>query len=237
MVAAKPVDGICCSIGQRIANRELNRCGEIGRIPGTEATADRDQSADSRLESRKRKVAAGPALEWPRQGKAFGVTPASGALDRRATGIAEPDQLCGLIESLSGRVIERGAKAGVNPDPTAYKELTVSTGDQQDKIWEIDAIGQPGGQRVTFEMVDRDKRLAGTPGDSLSHHYADNQTAYETGARGSGYSIYLGQRDVGLGERAVDHSIEMTEMGPRGNLGYDPAERRMFGELRSKLIG
>jgi hypothetical protein len=29
----------------------------------------------------------------------------------------------------------------------------------------------------------------------------------------------------------------MIEMRPRGNLGYDPTKRRMFGELRPKLIG
>jgi len=109
--------------------------------------------------------------------------------------------------------------------------------DQQEKIWEIDTIGQSGGQRVTFEVVDRDKRLAGAPGDPLRHHGADDQTAYKTGARGSGHSIDLGQCDISLGERAVDHSIEMIEMRPRSNLRYDPTERRMFGELSSELIG
>ena len=110
-------------------------------------------------------------------------------------------------------------------------------GDQQDKIGEIDTIGQPGGQCVTFEVVDRDKRLAGTPRNPFSHHRADNQPAYETRARGSGYSVDLSERDTGLRERAVDHHIEMVEMRARRNLGYDPTERRMFGELRSKLIG
>ena len=51
VVAAKPVDGICCSIDQRIADGELDRCGEIGRIPRIEA-ADCDQPAHRRLESR-----------------------------------------------------------------------------------------------------------------------------------------------------------------------------------------
>ena len=110
-------------------------------------------------------------------------------------------------------------------------------GDQQKKKGEINTIGQSGGQRVTFEVVDRDKWLAGTPGDPLRHHRADNQTAYKTGTRGSGNSIDLGQRDTGLDERAVDHIIEMIEMRPRGNLGHDPTKRSMFGELRLKLIG
>ena len=110
-------------------------------------------------------------------------------------------------------------------------------GNQQKKIREIDAISQPGCQRVTFEVVDRDKGLSGTPGNPLPHHRADNQTTDKTGARGSGYSVEFSQRDVGVGERAVDHDIEMIEMCPGGNLGYDPPKRRMFGDLRSKLIG
>ena len=109
--------------------------------------------------------------------------------------------------------------------------------DQQKKIGEFDTISQPGGQRVTFEVVDRDKGLSGTPGNPLPHHGADNQTADKTGARGSSYSVEFGQRDVGVGERSVDHDIEMIEMCPSGNLGYDPAKRRVFGELRSQLIG
>jgi len=98
-------------------------------------------------------------------------------------------------------------------------------------------IGETSGQRVTFEVVDRDERLAGAPSDPLRHHRADNQTADKTGAGGSGYSVDLGQRDIGFGERAVDHSIEMIEMRPRGNLRYDTTKRRMFDELRPKLIG
>ena len=236
VVAAKPVDGICRSIDQRIANGELDRCGEIGRVPSIEA-ADRDQPAHRRLQSREREVAPRPTLEWPGQDKAVRIALASGVFDRRAAGIAEPDQLCGLIESLSGRVVKRGAKASVKPDSSAYQELTVPAGDQQNKIGEIDTIGQPGGQCVTFEVVDRDKRLAGTPRNPFSHHRADNQPAYETRARSGGYSVDLSERDIGLGERAVDQSIEMIEMRPRGNLGYDPTERCMFGELRPKLIG
>ena len=110
-------------------------------------------------------------------------------------------------------------------------------GDQQEKIGEINAIGQSGGQRVTFEVVDRDERLAGTPGDPLRHRSADNQTADKTGARGSGHSIDLSQHDIGFGERAVDHSIEMIEMRSRGDLGDYSTKRGMLGKLRPKLIG
>src|SRR6516164_4265566 len=119
MAAAKPVDGICCSIDQRIADGELNRRGEIGGIAILEAAPVCDQLAYRRLQSREREVATGPTLEWPRQGKAAGVALSGGALDRRTAGIAKPDQFCGLVESLSGRVVECRAEAGVTPNPSA----------------------------------------------------------------------------------------------------------------------
>jgi len=49
-----------------------------------------------------------------------GVALIGGAFDRRTAGIAEPDQFCGLVERLSGRVIECRAEAGVTPNPSAY---------------------------------------------------------------------------------------------------------------------
>ena len=110
------------------------------------------------------------------------------------------------------------------------------TRDQEEKVGEVYLIGQTGGQRVTLEMVDRDKGLAGAPGHCLGHHRTNDQTAYQTRARGSGYSVDLGQRDIGLGECAVDDSIEMVEMRPCGDLGHDAAKRGMFGELRPELI-
>jgi len=113
MVTAKPVDGIRRSIDQRIADRELDRGGKIGHIPRTEATADRDPPAYCRLESREGEVAAGPTLEWPGQNKAVGVALASGSFNRWTAGIAEPDQLCRLVERLSGRVVERAAEASI----------------------------------------------------------------------------------------------------------------------------
>src|SRR5271165_6651268 len=119
MVATKPVDGIRCSIDQRIANGELDRRGEIGGIPKIEAAPVCDHLAYRRFQSREREVATWPALEWPGQDKTVGVTLASGAFDRGTAGIAEPDQFRGLVECLPGRVIECRAEAGVTPDASA----------------------------------------------------------------------------------------------------------------------
>src|SRR5271166_5654377 len=126
MAAAKPADGIRCSIDQRIADGELDRRGEIGGIPKFEAAPVCDQLAYRRLQSREREVATGLALEWPGQDKAAGVALSGGAFDCRTAGIAEPNHFCGLVERLSGRVVECRAEAAVAPNPSAHEELTVS---------------------------------------------------------------------------------------------------------------
>jgi len=123
MAAAKPVDSIRCSIDQCIANGELDRCRKVGSILKIKA-AGRNQPTYRRLQSREREVATGPTLEWPRQGKAAGVALSGGAFDRRTAGIAKPDQFCGLVESLSGRVVECRAEAGVTPSKRRYGKST-----------------------------------------------------------------------------------------------------------------
>src|SRR5271167_2439969 len=120
MAAAKPADGIRCSIDQRIADGELDRRGEIGGISRFEAVPVCDQLAYRRLQSREREVATGPSLEWPGQDKAMCVALVGGAFDRRTAGIAEPDHFCRLVERLSGRVVKCRAEAGVTPNPGAY---------------------------------------------------------------------------------------------------------------------
>ena len=74
--------------------------------------------------------------------------------------------------------------------------------DQQQQIGKLDFIGQANRQRVGLEMVDREKRLAGGPGEALGHHRADDQTADQARARRSSYPVDLGERDAGFGERA-----------------------------------
>ncbi len=104
-------------------------------------------------------------------------------------------------------------------------------GDEQQQIREEDAIGQARSQRVAFEMVDGDERLAGGPGDPLRRHRADDQPADQAGTGGSRDAIDLGEVDASLAERQRHQGIEMVEMRPRGDLRHDPAIGRVLGQL------
>ena len=102
------------AIDQRVADRQLDRGGEIG-----------DGLADRRVRGRgrSRRIAVfSPENEksqpaGPRAGGAAanrrGSPAARRALDRRPAGIAKPQQLGALVECLASRVVEGGAELAV----------------------------------------------------------------------------------------------------------------------------
>ena len=58
---------------------------------------------------------------------------------------------------------------------------------------ESQPVGQPRRQRVAFEMVDGEQRLAGRRGDRLGRHQADHQAADQAGTGGGGDGVDVGQ--------------------------------------------
>ena len=90
---------------------------------------------------------------------------------------------------------------------------------------------------MRFEVVDRDERLAGGPGDALRRHRADDQPADQPGPGGAATASISPSADAGLAERAADQSVEMVEMRPRRDLGHHAAIGRVLGELRLDQIG
>src|SRR5271169_4732109 len=105
-------------------------------------------------------------------------------LDRRTARIAEPDQFCGLVECFTGGIIEGRAETRVTADPSAGEQLAMSTRHEKKQVGEGDMVGKADAQRVSFEMVDSNKRFAGGPRDPLSRHGTDDQAADQSGAGG-----------------------------------------------------
>src|SRR5215831_19519217 len=120
MVAAKPVDRIRRSVNERVANREFDRGSKIGLVTGAQATSFGNDVTDGCLQSGEREVATRSALERARQGKPRNLAVMGSLLDRGSTGIAEPNQFCGLVERFSRRVVERRAEARIATDASAH---------------------------------------------------------------------------------------------------------------------
>src|SRR6516162_9905757 len=153
VTANEPGDGVCRPIGQRIADGAFDGGGEIGPITWIEAPKFGGDLTHRGFQSGEREITTGSALQRTRQDETGAITFVSGSLDRRPARIAEPHQLCRLVESLSGCIVERSPEAGIASNTAADEELTIPTGDQQEQVGEGEVIREMGRQRMTFEMV------------------------------------------------------------------------------------
>ncbi len=90
---------------------------------------------------------------------------------------------------------------------------------------------------MRFEMVDRDIRLPGRPGDPLPGHCADQEPANEARPGRGRDRVDLAEPDTGLVERPPHQPVEMVEMRPCGDLRHDAAVGRVLVELRLHDIG
>src|SRR5262249_60055424 len=120
--------------------------------------------------------------------------------DCRSARITEPEQLCCLVESFSRCVVERRTESGVASDTGTDEKLTMPSRNEQKEVRKVEAVRQTRRQRVTLEMVDRQKRLPGSPGNALGHHSADDQTTDQTGTGGGGHTGQIGETHPSLGK-------------------------------------
>ena len=110
-------------------------------------------------------------------------------------------------------------------------------GDEKEQIGEIDVIGEPRGERVAFQMVDREKRFARGKRDRLGggkpHHDATDQTR----PGGSGHGVKFAETDPGLRHRRCNNAIECLDMRARRDFRHHATERRMRRALAQDDIG
>ena len=152
-------------------------------------------------------------------------SPRSGLLlDLRSAGIAEPQQLRGLVEGLADGVVERGAEPHIVADAAHGDDLGVAAGGEEQAIGKRRGVGQPRGQRMRFEMVDRDQRLVADQRDRLGGGQADDHAADQAGPGGGGNAVDLVEAVAGLAHRLGDDVVEHLDMGARGDLRHHAAE-------------
>jgi hypothetical protein len=80
----------------------------------------------------------------------------------------------------------------------------MAAGNKQQQIREVDAVRQPCGERVRFEMVDRDERFSGRERQRLSCREANDDAADKPGAGRCGNAVDLGNIDDRVGKRAFN---------------------------------
>src|ERR1700739_3483534 len=98
-----------------------------------------------------------------------------GRFDSGPSRIAEPDQLCCLVERFADGIVERCPETGVAADSGAHEELTVAPRNEEQKIGEVYLLGQATRQSVGLQMVDSQKRLTSGPSQTLCHCRSHNE--------------------------------------------------------------
>ena len=139
----------------------------------------------------------------PRQRHGRRVALGRQLFDRRAAGIGQAEQLRRLVERLAGRIVDRRRQPAVVADRRALRAAGNARPNQQQQIGKIEiGIDQPRAQRVAFEMIDRDERLAGAERDALAREQRDHHPADQAGPRGRGDGVDLGDRLAGFRQHA-----------------------------------
>ena len=128
-------------------------------------------------------------MHRPRQRKARRVAARGLFLDLRAARIAEPEQLRGLVEGLADGVVHRGADAHVIADAAHGDDLGVAAGGEEQAIGKRRRVGQPRGERMRFQMIDRDQRLLADQRDRLGGGQADDDAADQSRPGGRGDAV------------------------------------------------
>ena len=94
-----------------------------------------------------------------------------------------------------------------------------------------------GTERMAFEMVDRDQRLAGGEGERLAGDEPDHHPADQARPGGRRDRVDLGEADAGFVQRRFDQRRQHLDMGARRDLRDHAAERAVRGLLPGQLMG
>ena len=238
-MVAEARDRIRRAVGHHLGHRRLEAGAEIGDIGIAERAGRQglDRMAQRGLEAGEGEIAARPAAKRAGQGKALGIAVLGGALHRGPAGIAEPQHLAHLVEGLADRVVDRGAEQAVAPHPFDGDELAMPARDQQRQIGKLDRVGQPGGEHMGFEMVDREEGEVVRGGDRLAGHRADDDAADQPRPGGRRHPVERIEADPGIRHGPRDHAVDGLQMRARGDLRHYPAIVAMGVELVAHHIG
>ena len=112
-----------------------------------------------------------------------------------------------------------------------------ATGKQQ-QIRETEVrIDQPRAERMAFEMVDGDERLAGGEAEPLAGEQGDHHPTDQARAGGGGDGVDLANGDVGLGQHLADEAGQDLDMGAGSDFRHHPAERAVRLILADDRLG
>ena len=157
------------------------------------------------LEAGEGEMRLGAAQQGARQRHRPGLAPRGEALDRRAAGIAEAEDLGGLVEGFAQRIVDRRGEAAVAADAFDLQQLAMPARDEQQQVGIGErGVGQPRRQRVAFQVIDRDQRLAAGHRQRLAGHQTDHHPADQPRPGGGGDAVNVPQLHAGVRQSALN---------------------------------
>ena len=144
------------------------------------------------------------ALSRPAIGRgraeALQVSIARALLHLGPAGIRQAEKFRGLVEGFADRIVECRAEPDVIADAAHGDDLRVSAGRQKQAIGKRRVVDEPRRQRVGFEMIDGNQRLARHQRYGLGRRQSDDDAANESGSGGSGNAVDVGDAAAGVAQ-------------------------------------
>ena len=107
---------------------------------------------------------------------------------------------------------------------------------EKEEVGKADAVGQPRGQRVAFEMVHGEKGISGHERECLRGGEPDEDAADEAGTRGRSDPVDVVERAVRLAQRPRHEPVDDLHMRACRDLRDDTAIGGVFGDLAQHLV-
>ncbi len=178
-----------------------------------------------------------PPEHRPRLAHARGVAVERLFLHLRPAGIFEPQELGDLVVGFADGVVDGGAEPHIIADSEHGDDLGVPAGGEEQAIRKRRAVGEPRGQRMRLEMIDRDQRFLAHQRDRLGGGQPHDHAADQPGPGGGGDAVEAGEAAPGLLHRLADDQVERLDMGARRDLRHHPAIGPMLRHLAEHHIG
>jgi hypothetical protein len=173
----------------------------------------------------------------PRQRKTLRVAVLGFFFHLRAARIAEAQELRRLVEGLADGVVDRGADAHIIADAADRDDLGMTARGQKQTIRKGDVVGQPSGQRVTFQMIDGDERPFPDQCNRFGGGQPDDDPPDQSRSGGGRHAVDHVKGARRILHRLGDDAVDGFHMGAGGDFRDHAAKGGMFIGLRQDDIG
>ncbi len=173
-------------------------------------------------------MAAWPAEHGPRQIKPAGRATRRRRRHRRAAGITKTQHLGRLVEGFSHGVVHGRAQPGKIVHALDDQQLRVPAGHQKQQIREVRVIRQPRGQRMSGQMIDRQKRQPVHQRHGLGRHYPDDHPADQAGPPGGRDPMQIRKSNARLVHGLSHQPVHVLQMAAGSDFRHDALIGQVF---------